>query len=337
MGIPRIPGDPPRDLSKPLEELRVRIDEPREGERLDSALCHFIKWRSRNSIQRLIRDGLVDLRGHRARSSMRVHTGDIVVIRIPKSAEPDPQIAPDGDDIAVLFEDRYMIAVDKPPGLAVHPAGRRVYGTLIHWLHTRYRRDDDATRDVVPRLMHRLDRETSGVVLAGLDEYFHGRVTKQFEDREVEKTYLAVVHGQPSPVRGTIEYSIGPDARSAVRLKLEARRDGTGMSALTDYETRRTCGPYSLVELRPKTGRTHQLRVHMAAIGCPLVGDKIYGGDESIFLEQLDGELSDESRARLVLERHALHNHRIQFRHIARDEIMTIEAPLPADMAALVE
>ena len=336
MGIPRIPGEPPRDLSKPLEEVRVQIDEPRAGQRLDSALRHYLHWRSRNSIQRLIQDGYVDLRGIKARSSSRVHAGDIVVIRIPKGPEPDPRVAPDDTGIDVLFEDRFMIAVDKPPGLAVHPAGKRVYGTLIHWLHTRYRRPDQPDRDVIPRLMHRLDRETSGVVLAGLEETFHGRVTKQFEDREVEKTYLAVVHGTPSPPSGRIEFGIGPDQRSAIRLKLEARLDGTGLSAVTDYRVVRSNARYALVELRPKTGRTHQLRVHMTAIGCPLVGDKIYGVDDSVFLEQLEGELSDANRERLVLDRHALHHHRIRFFHVAEEQWRELEAPLPPDMASLL-
>jgi 23S rRNA pseudouridine1911/1915/1917 synthase len=189
----------------------------------------------------------------------------------------------------------------------------------------------------VPRLLHRLDRETSGVVAASLDPDFHHLVARQFEDRVVQKTYLAVVRGCPAPVEGIVDFGIGPDRRSAVRLKLEARRDGSGLPAVTQYRVLRRNARFALVELRPKTGRTHQLRVHMAAIGCPLVGDKIYGGDESLFLAQLQGQLGSEQHAALGLARHALHSHRLEFEHPFRGGRMTIEAPLPPDMAALLD
>ncbi len=335
--IPRFPGDGPKDLSKPLEQVKLLVDRQLDGARLDLAIAHFLHWRSRTSVLRLIKGGFIDLRGRCAgKPATRVRTGDVIVVRIPPPAEPIV-VAPEDFELDILYQDRWMMAIDKPAGLAVHPAGRRVYGTLIHMLHQRYRRDADDGPAVVPRLMHRLDRETSGVIAIGLDEAFHGRVARQFETREVEKTYRAVVHGRPPADAGIVDFGIGPDSRSPIRLKLEARRDGSGQAALTHYRVERVRDPYSLVELRPKTGRTHQLRVHMAAVGCPLVGDKIYGLDEMIFLEQLAGDLSEASRAKLVLDRHALHASRLRFHHPEFDETKTIEAPLPADMAELVE
>ena len=229
-----------------------------------------------------------------------------------------------------------MIVVDKPAGLAVHPAGRELYGTLIHWMHKRYRKPDDPARDVVPRLLHRLDRETSGVVAVGLDEDFHAAVGRQFEDREVTKVYQAVVHGRPPSDEGLCELPIGPSRRSEVRLRQEARDDGRGLPATTRWKVLRANAEYSLIELYPKTGRTHQLRVHMEAVGCPLVGDKIYGKDDRIFLENLDGSLSDESKRQLVLERHALHACRLTFHHPVLDRELVLEAPLPSDMDDLV-
>ncbi len=334
--IPRIQGQPPKDLSRPIERVEVVIDARQDGCRLDVALGHFLTWRSRTSIHRLIRDGYVELEGREARPAARVRRGELIVVNVPEKPEPDFDTAPQGFAIPILYEDRYMVAVDKPPGVAVHPSGRRVYGTLIHFLHGRYRRPDDPAHDVVPRLMHRIDRETSGVVCAGLDEDFHATVSQQFENRQVRKTYLAVVHGVPTPRAGVIELGIGPARDSAVRLKLEARRDGSGLPAVTHYETVRARGAFSLVELRPQTGRTHQLRVHMAAVGCPLVGDKIYGVPDEVFLEHLRDQLSDATRARLVLDRHALHASQLEFHHPRRDEQMQIRAPLPDDMAALV-
>ncbi|MCC6673460.1 MAG: RluA family pseudouridine synthase [Planctomycetes bacterium] len=335
--LPRFPGDPPRDLSRPLEELRLRIDARQSGARLDQALCFFLHWRSRTSVQKLIADGFVTVLGKPARAGIRVAAGDEVRVRIPPRATPDPVGPPEDLPIPILYEDRWMVALDKPAGLAVHPAGRRVHGTLIHFLHQRYRRPGDPAHDVVPRLLHRIDRETSGVVAASLDEDHHARVGHLFEARAVRKTYLAVVHGCPDPAEGLVDFGIGPAADSPIRLKLEARRDGSGLPALTRYRVLRRSDPFALVELEPRTGRTHQLRVHMAAIGCPLVGDKIYGVDERFFLEHLAGELSAESRTRLVLERQALHAHRLRFLHPGLGRELELEAPLPADMAALID
>lgn len=334
--IPRMRGEPPRDLSKPLEEVKVQIDAALHGTRLDVALTHFLTWRSRNSILELIRDGHVILEGREARKSSKVRDGEVIVIKIPKRPEPAEDVAPKGDDIRVLYQDKGMIAVDKPPGLAVHPAGRRVYGTLIHWLHTQFRRPDDADHDVVPRLLHRIDRETSGLVMASLNPDLHAKIAIQFEERKIAKTYQAVVHGSPPDEEGSIDMSIGPARDSEIKLKLEARNDGSGLSALTHYRVLRKSSRFALVELRPKTGRTHQLRVHMAAVGCPLVGDKIYGVEDAVFLDSLAGTLSAESQARLILDRHALHSASIEFFHPWEDRQMTVAAPLPTDMSGLL-
>lgn len=333
--LPKFPGEPPRDLSRPVEQIKFLVDARYDGARLDVALAAVLTWRSRESVHRLIDGGYVKLVGRKAVASRRLKTGDAVFIEIPPENRPAPVLEVQLD-FPILYEDEWMVAVDKPPGLAVHPSGRRLDGTLLTELHRRYRRPDQPDRDVVPRLLHRIDVETSGVVAVGLNQQFHHLVARQFEDRDVEKAYLAVVHGRPEEPEGTIDFSIGPDRRSEVRLKLEARTDGTGQSALTHYRTVRSNDLYSLVELHPKTGRTHQLRVHMSAIGCPLVGDKIYGGDESIFLEQLAGNLSDESKRKLVLDRHALHACRLRFFHPMRNETLELEAPLPQDMRALV-
>ena len=334
--LPKYPGQPPRDLSRPLEQIKLLIDARFEGQRLDVVLATVLPWRSRQSIHRLIEGGFVQLIGRKASPSRRLKVGETVVVDVPPQKEPNPDPGA-GGEFPIRYADRWMVAVDKPPGLAVHPSGRRLDGTLIHALHRRYRRPEDPAHDVVPRLLHRIDVETSGVVAVGLDEQFHHLVARQFEDRDVQKTYLAVVHGRPAPEQGRIDFSIGPDRSSAVRLKLEARSDGTGLSAETLYRTVSSNARYSLVELSPKTGRTHQLRVHMAAIGCPLVGDKIYGGDESIFLEQLEGRLSEESKRKLVLDRQALHAHRLRFFHPMLQQEMTLEAPLPLDMQGLMQ
>lgn len=333
--LPKYPGDGPRDLSKPLERLRILVDAKLDGQRLDLALTAVLTWRSRASIHRLIDGEFVTLDGRRVPASRRVRTGETIEVEIPPNpvANPDPGA---GVEFPILYEDQWMIAVDKPPGMAVHPSGRRLDGTLIQALHRRFRRPDEPAHDVAPRLLHRIDVETSGVVAVGLDERFHHLVARQFEDRLVEKSYLAVVHGRPDEDEGTIDHALGPDKRSAVRLKLTTTDHPDGLPARTSYRVVRGNADYTLVHVFPRTGRTHQIRVHMAAIGCPLVGDKLYGLDERFFLHQLEGTLTAEHRRTLVLDRQALHSHTLRFDHPMLERELVLEAPLPADMAALV-
>jgi len=335
VALPRYPGEGPRDLSRPLERIRILVDARTAGQRLDLALAAVLTWRSRSSLVRLIDQGMVRLEGRTVPASRKVRAGDTIEVDVPQEAVPQPRTDIDWA-LPILYEDAYMVAIDKPPGVAVHPSGRHLQDTVMHELHRRYRRPEDPAHDVVPRLLHRIDLETSGVLAVGLDEQFHHQVRKQFEDRLVQKTYLAVVHGRPADDEARIEFGIVPDKQSAVRLKLTTCEPGQGQSAVTDYRVRRANDRFALVELRPLTGRTHQIRVHMAAIGCPLVGDKLYGADEQHFLRQISGTLDEASRRELVLDRQALHSHTLTFYHPVERRQVTLEAPLPAEMAALV-
>jgi 23S rRNA pseudouridine1911/1915/1917 synthase len=334
--LPKFPGEGPRDLSKPLEQVKILVDGALDGQRLDVALATVLTWRSRSSIQRLLEQGLVRVNGRDMAPGRRVKCGDVVVIDIPPQlqAQPDPGVVL---DFPILYEDQWMLAVDKPPGMAVHPSGRHLAGTLIQELHRRYRKPDDPQRDIAPRLLHRIDLETSGLVAVGLDEQFHQFVSRQFEDRLVKKSYLAVVHGRPAEPAGVIDRPLVPDRSSTVRLKLTTGEPGEGLPAVTRYAYLRGNDRYSLLDVRPETGRTHQIRVHLASIGCPLVGDKLYGHDERLFLHQIAGTLDQAQRQRLVLDRHALHSHTLQFFHPMLAREINFTAPLPADMQALLD
>jgi 23S rRNA pseudouridine1911/1915/1917 synthase len=335
VALPKYPGEGPRDLSKPLEQVRILVDARTAGQRLDIALATVLTWRSRSSIVRMIGKGMVRLGGRVVPASRKVRSGDTIEVDVPQ--DPVPQPKDDATfDLPILFEDEWMIAVNKPAGMAVHPSGRHLHGTLIHELHRRYRQPEQPEFDVVPRLLHRIDLETSGVVAAGLEEQFHHLVRKQFEDRLVQKGYLAIVHGCPDKPEGRIDLGIRPDKSSAVRLKLTTCDRGQGQSAVTNYRVLRQNDRFALVEVRPETGRTHQIRVHMAGIGCPLVGDKLYGVDEKMFLHSIEGKLDAADREALVLDRHALHSHKLTFFHPRRNREVTIEAPLPREFADLV-
>ena len=334
--LPRVPGDPPRDLSRRPDKLRVPVGPDQGGRRLDHFLKEVLFWRSRTSIRRLIEKGAVLVgEGRKARPSLKVRTGQVITILLPPPPpaelprEPLPQVP-------VLYEDESLLVVDKPAGLAVHPSGKRVGGTLIGILHARYPAGPDG-EGPLPRLCHRLDKETSGVLLVSKEERARHLLGRQFEERRVKKTYLALVEGVPDRKEGIVDLPLAPDPRSAVRLKMEARRDGRGRPALTRYEVLRRGRRFALLEVRPATGRQHQIRVHLAALGHPIVGDKIYGPDERIFLHALEGRLTEEERERLVLPRHALHAWKLAFRHPFRRDEMEVEAPLPEDMAALLE
>ncbi len=349
MGL--FPKDRNLALAPDRLELEVRASDFRESPadfeiRLDAFLRHHLSWRSRTSVQRLIHEGFVlvehrppELGGERTpareerRAGERLRHGERVTVIIPEEHRIEP-IADVPGALVVLYEDETALAVDKPPGLSVHPGGRHLSDSLIQRVHARYR--SGGAGEAVPiRLCHRLDRETSGVLLLGKGDLSHRKLRKQFERREIEKAYLAIVRGEPEDERGRVELPLGTARASTVRLKVTVRTDGA--PSLTEWrviERRRGC---ALVLCRPVTGRQHQIRVHLAAIGHPLVGDKLYGGAEDFFLRGARGELTHRDLAELELPRHALHAHRLAWRSpfdLARREV---ESPLPYDLRSFLD
>lgn len=342
-----------RDLSAGTEtvELRVRASDFQTRRdaleiRLDHFLTRHLPWRSRSQVQGLIREGhlLVDAstpdhpRGNgelvqERRPGRRLHDGSRVVIVIPDELRL-PVTVQFPDELQVLWEDDDALAIDKPPMLAVHPAGRHLTGTLIQKVHAMYG-SRELPRSARPRLCHRLDRETSGIVLIGKHPRAHSELMRQFEEREVSKEYLAIVQGSPGLEGGVIEHDLGPARASPIGIKMAAV--ARGLPSRTEWrvlERRRGC---TLVSCKPLTGRQHQIRVHMEAIGHPLVGDKLYGPDENYFQKAADGTLTDADLEALELPRQALHNHRLGFRSPSTAEPVEVESPLPADMAAFLE
>ena len=339
-----------RDLTRVLREvvLPVRASDyqvrPRDLHvRLDAFLRRHLRWRSRNSIQQLIHDGFVLVdparpdRPHgggdpsvERRPGRRLLDGSSVVVRIPESLQIQ---APEGTsaELVVLYEDPRVLAVDKPAGVTVHPSGRHLTDTLIQRVHARYARaEDEGHPDRVLKLCHRLDKETSGVVLVARERRAHALLMGQFERREVEKEYLAIVHGVPASDHGVIELPLAPSRTSRVHLKVAVAADG--QPSRTSWRVLETGADCALLSCEPHTGRQHQIRVHLEAIGHPVVGDKLYGVSEDVFLRQAAGELSESDRRSLGLARHALHNHRLAFFHPVTGERTEVVSPLPPDM-----
>jgi 23S rRNA pseudouridine1911/1915/1917 synthase len=298
--------------------LRFVVEVECSGWRLDRYLKRRIPRLSRSRIQRIVR-AEATLRGRSGpRPASRVRAGDELLLARPLPDEPDvPR------DFRVLLDDGHVLALDKPAGLPIHATARYHRNTLTWLLRERY--------PGYVAVAHRLDRETSGVLLCGRSVEAARALKTAFERRRVEKRYLCVVHGRlcgAGVVDLGLKLSAGP-----VRIRMEVDRDG--MPARTRFRARQALGRFTLVEAVPETGRQHQIRAHLAAIGHPIVGDKLYP-DPAPFLEFIETGWSEALRERLLLPRQALHAAWIRFPHPADGRMATLEAPLPDDLSAFV-
>ena len=285
------------------------------GHRLDAFLAQR-SGLSRARIQRLIADEHVLLGGHPAKPSAPVGAGQQVRLIVPP-AEP-LRLRPEAIPLDILFEDEDLLVVNKPAGLVVHPGAGHTTGTLVHALLAHCQRLPGIGGVERPGIVHRLDRDTSGVMVVAKTDTAHQSLSAQFKARVVRKRYLALAHGQLARDSGTIEAAIGRRERD--RKRMGVRREG-GREARTGYRVLRRLPEMTLVALRLETGRTHQIRVHLAHIGHPVVGDRVYGG-------------RSERRARAGVEpaeRQMLHAWRLGFRHPRTGAWLEFAAPPPAD------
>ncbi len=290
-----------------LEQHQVSAEAA--GLRLDRYLATTFPDHSRSYWQRMVRDGLVLVDGRPASVSLTLHGGEALTITQPT---PTPTaLTPLDLPLQVLYEDADIAIIDKPAGLVVHPAAGHTHDTLVNALVARFPQLAGGMTDR-PGLVHRLDRDTSGLMVIALSEQAVASLTQQMEDRLAVKHYLALVRGHPKAPEATIEAPIGRSSSNRKKMAVVSR----GRPAVTHYRVLWEVGIYSLVEARLETGRTHQIRVHLQAIGHPLAGDSTYGG--------VAGELD--------LQRQFLHACRLGFRHPASGEWIEFQSELPADL-----
>jgi 23S rRNA pseudouridine1911/1915/1917 synthase len=302
------------------------IDAAQAGGRLDAVIAGAVGALSRAQVQRLIDDGRVTVGGVVAAKSLRVRAGDAIEVRVP--APTALEVLPEPIPLSILFEDADVIVIDKPAGLVVHPAAGHTSGTLVNAL-LHHCKDLSGIGGVLrPGIVHRLDKDTSGVMVATKSERAHAALTAAFaaksrgESGTLERTYLALTSPAPPVVTGTLRTLYG---RHPVHRKKFSSKVATGKSAVTHWQVVEKLVDAALVRFRLETGRTHQIRVHASDHGWPLVGDPAYGHKPRT-------DVLAEVAARLA--RQALHASTLAFEHPATGDRLSFESPLPADMQA---
>lgn len=309
----------------------LRVPPESAGKRADVFLHEQLRSTSRSRARLIVERSLFRLDGTKVRPSERLRAEDRVVIWRPPLEERD-EAAP----LPVLYEDEHLLVVDKPPLVAVHPTARHHHRTVLKLLESR-------RPGQFFELIHRLDRETSGVLMLAKSPAADRAFKKLIEERtlallrgaeaeSIEKTYLALTWG--TPPTGIIASPVEPDRANPLRVKMRIAAAGKGLPAQTVVEVLGVRGGYSLVRCGLLTGRQHQIRIHLASVGCPVVGDKLYGPDERLLARAADGALTAADLALLELPRHALHNHRAVLRHAMTGEQLVLVSPLEPDLQA---
>lgn len=318
------------------DSLQFEVGEKHEGERLDKSIAEHCNSLSRTQIRREITAGNVLVDGKRAKPAYRLGLNQQVRCRFqvaqPNGPEPEPM------ELSILYEDEVLAVIDKPSAMVVHPAKGHWQGTLVSGLAHHFEHLSSIGGSVRPGIVHRLDRDTTGVILIAKTDEAHRKLASQFEMRSIEKQYVCLCLGRIDRDRDTVDLPIGHHAYN--RVKMAVRHDGGNpKQASTFYEVIERFRRISYVRVRPKTGRTHQIRVHLAHVGNPVLCDRLYGAMSNVSRSFLVSgrETLPESDRDILLARQALHAESIEFNHPSSDERMKFTAPLPADMTGVVE
>jgi 23S rRNA pseudouridine1911/1915/1917 synthase len=302
------------------------VGEAHAGARLDWFLAQQFPNYSRVMLRKVINAAGVKVDGIRVKAAHRLAGGEQIEIVLPDLAREGPR--PENIPLDILYEDEHLAVIDKPPGMVVHPAKGHWAGTLTAALQFHFDQLSSAGGPTRPGIVHRLDRDTSGVMIVAKTDQVHLQLAAQFENRTVEKEYFAVCAGVPNHDRDVIDLPVG--AHPYQREKMAVRRDhSTSREAQTFYEVIERFDGFASLRLLPKTGRTHQIRLHLASIGSAVLCDRLYGGRAIITQGELDRNATDET---VLLDRQALHARRLKIRHPVLDQVMEFVAPVPADI-----
>lgn len=309
-------------VNRPSNNAEVVVSDENAGQRLDRFLVSQLPELSRTRIQSLLENGLVRVSGAAPKASYRVEAGDRVTVEIPEPAAAGVRAEPIVLD--VLYEDEHIAVINKPAGMIIHPGAGADGGTMVGALLNRFGGMEGLSSvggPLRPGIVHRLDKDTSGAVVIARTDAAHRTLVEEFQNRRVQKTYIALLHGILQGEKGTIDLPIARDLRRRSRMTARRRE---GREARTDWRVRLRIDGFTLVEASLHTGRTHQIRVHFSTAGCPVVGDTVYGAPRQ---ERVGTQMLPP------LERNFLHSARLAFAHPATGKQMEFRAPLPAELA----
>jgi 23S rRNA pseudouridine1911/1915/1917 synthase len=310
-------------------ESTLRVGKSIKERRVDKYLHGRFSNFSRAMIQEVIKAGGVKVNGKIVRQSFKLRPGDQIEVTLPEL--PSREIVPEDIPLNIVYEDQDLIVLNKQANMIVHPARGNTHGTLVNALAFYCDKLSSGTGEFRPGIVHRLDRNTTGVMVVVKNNTAQWKIAKQFERRQIEKSYVAIVHGTPELTADRINAPLGVHPRT--REKYAIRPEG-GKEAVTFYEVLESFRGYSLLRLRPRTGRTHQIRVHLSYIKHPIVADNMYGG-KLVYPWQLAD--TDPTAQDPIIDRCALHASTLEFKHPGTEEMVKFEAPLPQDMQSLLD
>jgi 23S rRNA pseudouridine1911/1915/1917 synthase len=308
------------------ETLSFKIDAGEVATRLDAYLASHIEGWSRARLQRLIENEDVLVNGKASKPSYKLRRHDEIEVEL--IATPTDVFTPENIPLDIVYEDETLVVVNKPAGLVVHPASGTPSGTLANALAYHFQRLPGSGKGVRPGIVHRLDRDTSGLLVVAKTDTALENLSDQFRDRTVYKSYVALVHGRVRSESGKIDQPLARDPSNRTRMAVVRG----GRNALTIYRVRQAYERFTLLDVELKTGRTHQIRVHLAWLKHPVVGDEVYGGGR-------DNTIPDPKlRARIRnLKRHFLHAEKLAFRHPHTNEVVRFESALPLELAEVLK
>lgn len=309
------------------KDFTFLVGNPERGMRLDTYFSQRVAELTRSQIKRLVQEGLILLNHLPSKPGVKLRVGDVITGSIPPPRRLD--LIPQDIPLDIIYEDPWIIVVNKPAGMVVHPGAGIDAGTLVNALLFHCRDLSQINGVIRPGIVHRLDKNTSGVMVAAKNAMAHRRLSVQFKARQVKKLYRALVHGDVRELEGIIQAPLGRHPKERKRISIHTRK---ARAAVTHWMVIQRFKGFTLLEVIPKTGRTHQIRAHLSSRGHPIVGDPEYRRGK--WIERIkDPQIREAIRA---LKRQALHSERLAFIHPRSGELMEFSAPLPEDMAGII-
>jgi 23S rRNA pseudouridine1911/1915/1917 synthase len=319
------------DHTEEREHLRIVVPPREHRKRLDVYLTHRVENATRNKVQQAIKAGMVLVNGKIVKSSFLLNPNDVIDVTFPRPPRMDAE--PEDIPLDIVFEDASLLIVNKPAGMVTHPAFNNYSGTLVNALLHYCNHLSTLNTEMRPGIVHRLDKDTSGLMVVAKNDAVHALLAKQFAKRTIDREYWAIVWGRFKSPKGTIDANLGRSKRDRKKVAVT----GDGKSAVTEYEVLKEFEFLSLVRLHLKTGRTHQIRVHLAHINHPVFGDPTYGGRNNTWNGLTGKKAQFAANLLKLIPRQALHAKTIGFVHPLSKELIKFDSELPADMQAILE